>query len=87
MSDSKKDRVFELVRQLAIKDRQLFEERKALSEATSRIKKLYKENEEYKLANFFLRESIKTIETRMEDMTRGIILEYSNLPQLKDDLN
>lgn len=74
MSANSKDRVFELVRQLAIKDRQLFEERKALAEATRRIKSLYLENQQYKVANTLLRESIRTIETQMQAFTAGMVL-------------
>ena len=76
----KKDKVFELLRLLAIKDRQLFEERKALKEATHRIHELGKTLEHYKSTNFFLRESIKTLETKFNGITDGILADIVYLP-------
>lgn len=76
MSHDSKDHVFELQRLLAIKDNQLYEDSLIIKSMALDIIKLKIENEDYKTTNFFLREAINTMETRIEGLSKGTSLDY-----------
>lgn len=80
-----KDHVFQLLRQLAIKDSQLFEYQKEQVRLTHLLKEASLKVDKYMTANFFLRESIKTIETRYNDLVAGgLAMDNIHLPSLGD---